>query len=170
MVNDWLFSGATLPIDRSSATKDRPLRRSDGRCLTACAFASSLGLGRPQVRAGVKRPARPHALAAGHADVPYSCERRSHRARHLPLRAPPPPAQDAGGWRGRRFRERVLKVSCLPSRHSLKKQSPLNRGSSGQHGHFSTSVKRHGQDQASDRFSALDLPRILSALISKLTF
>src|SRR6202000_2843497 len=47
------------------------------------------------------------------------------------------------------------------------------QGSSGPIGHFSTSVKWHQPSQrayASERFSALVLPRILSVLSSKLTF
>ena len=38
--------------------------------------------------------------------------------------------------------------------------------SSGQHGRFSTSVKRHDETHASERLSALTLPRILSVLTS----
>jgi hypothetical protein len=58
-------------------------------------------------------------------------------------------------------------AAICPSRFAID-EGPLNpRGSSGQHRHFCTSVK---WPQASDRFSALAFPRILSVLMSKVTF
>jgi hypothetical protein len=53
--------------------------------------------------------------------------------------------------------------------NSLRAKPAPSPGSSGRYSHFSTAVKWR-KAQASDRFSALTLPRILSVLSSKLTF
>ena len=110
-------------------------------------------------------------LRATREVAPCSCEPRRPAFRHPRwpgrlLRRP-----NADDWTARFLRVTVLPVSWRSSltRSAIGKTRSIRR-SSGHHSRFSTSVKRHYETQASERFSALTLPRILSVLASKLTF
>ncbi len=103
--------------------------------------------------------------------APCSCELRSHAFRRLPMPAPPLQRPGACDRNAQCLRGMALSASSRSSLTGLHNgQNPLNPRIERAEVRFSTSVKRRRRYQASERFSALTLPRILSVLISKLTF
>ena len=118
-------------------------------------------------------PARPWLLS-WRAAAPCSCERQRPFARHQPLHVRRPRWPNVGGWRARRFRANGLRLrlSCRSHRHPcLQHEKPAQPNDRA--GRIAIPVHPWNGEvifpQTRERFSADDLPRFGSVLISKLT-